>query len=76
MPETCAVAAMLRYAQAADSCGWDMSKGYLLPEMPASGNRTPKRLARPLSAKTMAARFKERLGTRRLGIAAIYLPLV
>ncbi|CAN0037619.1 unnamed protein product, partial [Ascophyllum nodosum] len=52
MPETCAVAAMLRYAQAADSCGWDI---------------TPKRLARPLSAKTMAARFKEHLGHAGLG---------
>ena len=67
MLETCAVAAMLRYAQAADSCGWDMSKDYLFPEMPASGDRTPKRLARPLSVKTMAARFKEHLGHVGLG---------
>ena len=67
MPETCAVAAMLRYAQAADSCGWDMSKGYLFPEIPASGDSTHKRLARPLSAKTMAARFKEHLGHADLG---------
>ena len=67
MPETCAVAAMLCYAQAADSCGWDMSKGYLFPEIPASGDSTPKRLARPLSAKTMAARFKEHLGHAGLG---------
>ena len=67
MPETCAVAAMLRYAQAADSCGWDMSKVYLFPEVPASGESTPKRLARTLSAKTMAARFKEHLGHAGLG---------
>ena len=56
MPETCAVAAMIRYAQAADSCGWDISTDYLFPEMTASGDRTPKRLARPLFAKAMAAR--------------------
>ena len=68
MPETCAVAAMLRYAQAADSCGWDMSKVYLFPEIPASGDSTPKRLARPLSAKIMAARFKEHLGHAGLGL--------
>ena len=67
MPEMCAVAAMLRYAQAADSCGWGMSKGYLFPEIPASGDSTPKWLARPLSAKTMAARFKEHLGHAGLG---------
>ena len=67
MPETCAVAAMLNYAQAAGSCGWDMPKGYLFPEMPASGDCTPKRLARPLSAKTMAARFKEHSGHAGLG---------
>ena len=39
-----------------------MSKGYLLPEIPASGDSTPKQLARPLSAKNMAARFKKHLG--------------
>ena len=61
MPETCAVAATTRYAQAADSCGWDMSAGYLFLEMSASGERIPKRLARPLSAKAMAARFKQHL---------------
>ena len=61
MPETCAVVAMIRYSQAADSCGWDMSAGYLFPEMPAAGDRIPKRLARPLSAKAMAARFKQHL---------------
>ena len=44
-----------------------MSNGYLFPEIPASGDSTPKRLARPLSAKTMAARFKEHLGHAGLG---------
>ena len=67
MTETCAIAAMLRYAQAADSCRWDMSKGYLFPEIPASRDSTPKRLARPLSAKTTAARFEEHLGHAGLG---------
>ena len=38
-----------------------MSAGYLFPEMPAAGDRIPKRLARPLSAKAMAARFKQHL---------------
>jgi hypothetical protein len=67
MPETCAVAAMLRYAQAAKSCDWDMSKGNLFPEIQDAGKHTPKRLARPLSAKAMAARFKEHLGRAGLG---------
>ena len=34
--------------------------------MPASGDHTTKRLARPLSAKAMAARFKEHLGSRQI----------
>ena len=67
MPVTCAVAATIRYAQAADSCGWDMSAGYLFPEMSASGERIPKRRARPLSAKAMAARFKQHLEYAGLG---------
>ena len=58
MPETCAVAAMIRYAQATGSCGWDVSTGYVSLEMPAAGGRSPKRLARTLSAKAMAARSK------------------
>ena len=61
MPERCAVAATILYAQAADSCGWGMSTGYLFPEMSASGERIPKRLARPLSAKATTARFKQHL---------------
>ena len=67
MPETCAVAATIRYAQAADSCGWDMSAGYLFSEMSASGERIPKRRARPLSAKAMAARSKLHLEHAGLG---------
>ena len=61
MPETCVVAATICYAQAADSCGWDISAGYLFPEMPVAGDRLPKQLARPLSANAMAARFKQHL---------------
>ena len=67
MPETCAVGATIRDAQAADSCEWDMSTGYLFPEMPAAGDRIPNRLARPLSAKAMAARFKQHLEHASLG---------
>ena len=67
MPETCTVAAMIRYAQAADSRGWDISKSYLFPEMAASGDRTPKRFARPWSAKAMVARLKGLLGHAGLG---------
>ena len=58
MPETCAVAATIRYAQAAD----------LFPEMPAAGDRLPKRLAaRPHSAKAMATPFKQHLEHAGLG---------
>ena len=67
MPETCAVAAMIRYAQATDSCGWDVSTGYLSLEIPAAGGRSPKRLARTLSAKAMAARSKQHLEHAGLG---------
>ena len=38
-----------------------MSAGYLFPEMSSAGDRVPKWLARPLSAKNMAARFKQHL---------------
>ena len=67
----CAAAAMIRYEQVADSCEWDMFTGYIFPEMPDSGHRTPKRLARPLSGKAMVARFENYmeyagLGTRHL----------
>ena len=44
-----------------------MSAGYLFPEMSASGERIPKRRARPLSAKAMAARFKQHLEHADLG---------
>ena len=57
---------MIHYAQAAD-WGWDISTGYLLPEMPASGDCTPNRLAKPFSAKAMAARSKEHLERAGLG---------
>ena len=67
MPETWAVAAMIRYAQTADSYGWDLSTGYLFHEMPASGDRTPKLLVKPLSVEAMAARFKEHLGHAGMG---------
>ena len=53
MPDMCAVAATIRYAQAAASCGWDMSAGYLFPEMSASGERIPKRRARPFPQKPL-----------------------
>ena len=56
MLDICAVAAMIHYAQAADSWGWDISTGYVFPEMPATGDRPPNRLAKPFSAKAMAAR--------------------
>ena len=67
MPETFAVAAMIRYAQAADTCRWDMSTGYIFPEMRVSGDSTPHRLARSLSAKAIAVRFKETLEHVGLG---------
>ena len=64
---TCVVTATIRYAQAADSCGWDTSAGYLSPEVPVAGGRIRKRLARPLSAKAMAACFKQYLKHAGLG---------
>ena len=44
-----------------------MSAGYIFPEMPAAGDRIPKRLTRPLSAKAVAARFKQYLEHAGLG---------
>ena len=68
--ETYALAATILSAQAADSCRWERSTGYIFPGMQASGDRTPNRLARPLSGKAMAARFKERV--KHTGLAARY----
>ena len=68
IPETCVVVAIIHNAQVADSCGWDMSAGYLFPpQMPAAGGRIPKQLAIPLSGKSMAARFKQHLKHAGLG---------
>ena len=57
IPETCAVAAMIRYEQATDSSERDLSTRYLFPEMQVSGDRTPNRLARTPFHKTMVAHF-------------------
>ncbi|CAM9967931.1 unnamed protein product, partial [Sphacelaria rigidula] len=67
MPDTCAVAALQVYAQAMKSCGWQVSQGFLFPEIRRTGDIKLAKCDTAMTPRAMTARLQEHAQRAGLG---------
>lgn len=67
MPDTCVVATMEQWAQAAGSCEWDVGTGYLIPQIKEGGPIEQAKGTEAMSPKMMMTRLQTHARPAGLG---------